>query len=422
MIGTHVVTVAGADMSCSVDSVAIAHGRADASSQPEPSAATLEITMGPGAPLPAELDIGAPLTVDTVVDGATFRRFTGRVTDMALGWDDAGTETPDSGVGRVVAVSVLADYARRVVGAEPFPQELDGARVARVFALAGLVLSPITSDPGTVEVIPRDVDARAALEVAHSTADSAGGLVWETRAGDIRYADTEHRRGIAVTLDLEACDILVTPTWSRSLAGLVNAITMAYGVTPEGGGEAPTYHQVNADSQALWGRYAYSVTTELATWGDAFAASTLILTQNAAPVWMLDALPVDVAGLTGAETRALMALDVHSLVRVTGLPYAGSAPSAIVAWVEGWSERLGFGVHELELTVSDFCRTAPPPRWDDVPPETTWDTVTGLWDSWACTGQPTPDLGRWNDVPASTRWDMVPPEVDWDETGAGVPV
>lgn len=90
--------------------------------------------------------------------------------------------------------------------------------------------------------------------------------------------------------------------------------------------------------------------------------------------------------------------------------------------MEGWSERLGFGVHELELTVSDFCRTAPPPRWDDVPPETTWDTVTGLWDSWACTGQPTPDLGRWNDVPASTRWDMVPPEVDWDETGAGVPV
>jgi len=414
--------VGGADVSCLVDEVSIVHGRPDASSQPDASAATLEITVGPGAPLPDAVDIGAALTVDTVVDGATFRRFTGRVTDLNLGWDDAGPDTPDSGVGQLVAVSVLADYTRRVVGAEPFPQELDGARVARVFALAGLVLSPITSDPGTVAVIPRDVDARAALEVAHGTADSAGGLVWQTRAGDIRYADTEHRRGIAVTLDLEACDILVTPTWARTLAGLVNEITMGYGVAPEDGGEAPTLHTVNADSQAKWGRYGYSVTTELAEWGDAFAATALILAQNAGPVWMLNALPVDVAGLSGPETRALMALDVHSLVRVTGLPYAGSAPSAIVAWVEGWSERLAFGVHEMELTVSDYCRTAPPPRWDDVPAGTTWDTVTGTWDGWACTGSPTPDLGRWNDVPASTRWDTVPPEVDWDETGAGVPV
>ena len=44
------------------------------------------------------------------------------------------TTTPNAGVAQVVAVSVLADYSRRVIGDTPFPQELDGARVARMFA------------------------------------------------------------------------------------------------------------------------------------------------------------------------------------------------------------------------------------------------------------------------------------------------
>lgn len=415
MIGTHVVTAAGVDITCLLDDADITHGRGDAASQPEASACTMNITVGPGAPLPPEVDIGAALTVDTVVGGVTSRRFTGRITDIALGWDDAGPNTPDAGVGQIVAVSVLADYARRVVGAEPFPQELDGARIARVFAAAGLVLDPATSDPGSVEVVPRDVDARAALEVAQGTANSAGGLVWETRAGDVRYADSEHRRGSVVELDLDACDILVTPTWSRTLAGLVNAITMGYGVAPEGGGDAPTYHATNEASLAEWGRYGYSVTTELARWDDAFAASSLILAQNAAPVWMLNALPVDVAGLTVAESQSLLGLDLHSLVRVTGLPYVGSAPTSLSAWVEGWTEHLAFGVHDLELTVSDYCRTVPPPRWNDVAAATSWNTVTGTWDEWACIGEPVPDRGRWDDVPASTRWDQVAPDVDWDE-------
>lgn len=421
MIGTHVVTVTppdggtASDITCLIDELSIVHGRGDSAAQCDPSAATLDVTVGPGAPLPASVDIGAVVNVDTVLGADTFRRFTGRITDVAIGWDDAGEDTPDAGVGQLVAVSVLADYARRVVGDEPFPQELDGARVARVFELAGLVLDPATSDPGVVEVIPRDVDARAALEVAQSSADSAGGLIWETRDGDVRYADSEHRRGAAVEMDLDACDILVTPTWTRNLSGLINEITMAYGVAPDDGGPAPVYHADNPASRERYGLYGYSVTTELARWTDAYSASALILGQNGTPAWLLDALPVDVGGLTLAETQKLLSLDVHSLVRVTGLPATGPTPTSVSAWVEGWTERLAFGVHELQLTVSDYCRTVPGPRWNDVASATTWDTATGVWDSWACVGGPLPNRGLWDDVPASERWDSVDPAAVWDD-------
>jgi len=198
MIGTHTVNVyedretptgTPVDISCLLDGVSIRYGRTDTANQPEAASATLEVTVGPGAPLPPIVDIGAWVIIDTHLAGTAYRRFTGRVTDLTIGWDDAGPDTPDAGIGQIVAVSTLADYARRVVGDVPFPQELDGARVARVFELAGVTLDPAHSDPGTVEIIPRDIDTRAALEVAQDTANSAGGLVWETRAGEIRYAD-----------------------------------------------------------------------------------------------------------------------------------------------------------------------------------------------------------------------------------------
>jgi hypothetical protein len=405
------------DVTCLADEVSIVHGRSDVASQPEASSATVAVTVGPGAPLPPEVDIGAWLIVTTTVDGETFVRFTGRITDLAIGWDDAGTNTPEAGVGQIVAVSVLADYARAVVGAEPMPQELDGARVARAFALAGLVLNPATSDPGTVQINPRDIDARAALEVAQDAATSAGGLVWETREGEIRYADTEHRRGADIDLDLDACDLWVSPTWSRNVGGVVNEITVGYGTDQE------TYAASNPESVERFGRYAYSVTTELAEWTDAAATASLILVQNAAPAWQLNALPVAVSDLDGAATRALLALDVHSLVRVAGMPATGATPTAFAAWVEGWTERLAFGAHDVELTVSDYCRTSPPPRWDDLDPALTWNATDPAitWDAIACTGGPLPDLGRWDDVAATTRWDMVDPALDWDEATAGVP-
>ena len=135
---------------------------------------------------------------------------------------------------------MLADLGRRVVGDVPWPQELDGARVARIMAAADVSLDPSYSDPGTVQVLPRDVDSQAALAIAQACATSASGLVWHTRTGEVRYADAEHRRGASPALQLNACDILVTPTWRRSSEGLVNLVSIGYGVAPEGG-EQPRY-------------------------------------------------------------------------------------------------------------------------------------------------------------------------------------
>ena len=86
--------------------------------------------------------------------------------------------------------------------------------------------------------------------------------------------------------------------------------------------------------------------------------------------------------------------------------------------MEGWTETLAYGVHDLELTVSGYCRTSPPPRWNDADPSLTWDTAPGSWDDAACLG-PQPNLGRWDDQPATLRWDQVPPATTWNNYTGG---
>jgi hypothetical protein len=264
-----------------------------------------------------------------------------------------------------------------------------------------------------VQILPRDVDSQPALDVAQSTAVSAGGLVWNTRSGDIRYADADHRRGATAELEMDACDILVTPQWSRTTAGLINDVSIGYGVDPDGG-DQPRYTNERADSIAMFGRYGFTTTTELAALADATAMGQLLLTRNRAPVWLMSALPVDVAGLTDEQTASLLTLEMSGLITLTGLPAAGSAPTTAILWVEGWTETLAYGAHEMTLIVSGYCRTSPAPRWNDVGPDTTWNDQGDItWDDSTCLG-PIPNMGRWTDVPASVRWHQVPFNTTWD--------
>jgi hypothetical protein len=425
VIGLHTVTLTpldggpAVDLSCVVDSVTIRHGRDDPTTQPEAASCTLELSTDLDVePYPVEVEVGATITVTTEISGTVSTRFAGPVTDMTQGWEDAGHETPDRPVAQVIAMGPLADLGYRVVGDAPWPQQLDGARVAAVLAAAGITLDPLTSDPGTVQVLARDVDAQPALDVAQSTAVDAGGMVWATKGGEIRYADAHHRRGTPSSLTLDACDVLVTPTWSRTTEGLVNDVSIGYGPTPDGG-EQPRWTGDRPDSKTRYGERALSLSTELAGAGDAAALGTMLLTRNSAPVWVMAALPVDVRGLDLDRTLALLDLETHDLVWLTGLPAAGTVPTAAYLWVEGWTETLAYGVHDVELTVSGYCRTSPPPRWNDADPLMTWDTAGAMtWDEAACFG-PLPDYGRWDDVPATTRWETVDPSTTWNTYTGG---
>lgn len=402
------------DISCLVDDVAIRHGRSDTTAQPEPSSATVNLSWdGAEDTLPALAEVGASVYVTTTVSGAERPRFVGRVTDVLMGWDEAGEDTPNTQQAQLSAVGTMADLGRRVVGAEPWPVENDAQRVGRVAALAGMPLDLMVSDPGAVNIRARDVDSQPALNVMRDTAESAMGMVWQALDGSIRYMDLTHRRTVAVGVELDACDVLVSPTWTRNLDGLVNEVALGYG--PGSGGTQPRYTATNPTSQAKWGPYEYTKDSELAALADATTIGELLMRRNYQPIWILSAIPVDVAGLSATDTDRLLSLDVSDLVHLTGLPAIGSAPTDLYMWVEGFTETLAAGTHDLELVVSDYCRTSGMVRWDD-PTTMTWDGAPAgrTWDESYCLGYPGPGVGRWDDTPTSLRWDQVAATVTWD--------
>lgn len=417
-VGLHRVTYLDAasashEWTCEVEEVTIRYGRDDPTGQP--SASTASLTL-PGV-APAALDIGSRVLVDTQPPGGAWtRRFTGKVTDLSTTWGLGFDPVDGAGVvpkAEVTCVGPLADLGRRYVGAEPWPQEKDGARVGRIL---GLAVDPATVgqvDPGAVDILARDVDHESAQDLLESVGTDAGGILWETRGGMISYADSEHRRGTPVTVQLGACDVLLAPVWSRTVAGLVNDVSIGYGVAA-GGAEQPRAVATRADSIATYGRYAYTTSTQLAVLADAQARAQMLVVRSGVPSWDISQLPVDLSIIDAVRTPMILALNMHSLLSVTGLP-VGSPATTAQLWVEGWTEHLAYGVHEITFSVTAYCRTAPAPRWDDVDAGWTWDTMpaTLTWDATTCLG-PVPSSGRWADVPASLRWDEVPAATTWN--------
>lgn len=417
-IGTHRTRVYNPDtalfidVSCWVDSVTIAHGRSDPDAQPDASSCTLNLVEDGGV-MPAGLEVGRFLHVETKIGATWYYRFLGRISDVDFGWEDAGEDTPEASVGTVIAVGALEGMGRRSVGAAVMPAENDGARISRIMAVAGYG-APATIDPGTVGLVARDVNVTDALSLAQATARDARGVLWADRKSTIGYADAQHRHAALVALELDSCDVLVTPTWRKTTAGLINEVAIGYGV-PAAGADQPRYTATDADSVARYGRYGFESVTMLAALADATALGQLLLVRNKVPAWIMAALPIDVDGLTDADTATLLDLDMHSLILLTGMPAVADAPTTAYLWVEGWTETLGYGVHDLDLSVSGYCRTSPAPWWDDVPAAWTWDSLGSLtWDEATCFGGPAPSEGRWTDVPATTKWNAVPPATTWN--------
>ena len=394
-----IVTVAGVAIECDVLHAVIRHGRDDPSSQPEADAATLELV----GVLPASAVIGA----DVAVLAGPVPRFAGRITDIAITWD-----TPDVSTATIVAVGELADMGRRVIGDTPYPAELDGTRVNRAIAAAGVATDPIRSDPGYLSILARDVDAQPALTVATDAAFDGGGFVWQATDGAVLYADAMHRRAPELALTLTACDLPLELRWSTGLEGLANDVRVRYG-SPE-----LEVRATDPGSIATYGTHAASLTTRLVNVAAATERANLIIARQIEPAWILGSLriPLQSPGVDAALTAALLGLEVHDLINVTGMP-AGAPMSGAYCFVEGWTETIGPGSWELELAVSDYCRTAPAPTWDDVSPGWAWDALAPslTWDAITCLPPFVSDYpGRWVDVPSSERWDTVPPAKSWD--------
>lgn len=348
----------------------------------------------------------------TVIDPVYGPRFTGRVTDVEMThitqYDAAGTPERLAAI-TVQAMGALSVWGRNRIGDTPWPQETVAARAARI---AALVDQPLIVQGGTtLEVIPRDVDSKPAIEVMTQLADGTGGWLFDTPAGVTVLQAVDARRignqvtrwddwGQTLWQDMEGAwqdlneyspayprpitpspdSIIYEPKWVYN-AALVNQVTVTYGVEDDSNKQAFTYAE-DAASINAYGASAIKVTTPLAVLGDAITRAALILERAAVPQWHLTDVTLDLRHIADADAGPYRDMWPGVRADITGLPLP--APSngfngVVEGWQETYTANAGAMAHRLTLALSDARWSYAVLSWDGIPPETIWDDISAAW-------------------------------------------
>lgn len=376
--------------------VTIRHGRDRPGTRP--GAATCSLTISTAA-LEALPTVGAALTVDLGASTLTWagldlssparRRFTGHITNLTA---DTDTLTEPARL-TIVATSRRARLGRVFLGDVPWPQENDAARAGRILSLAAAQLPGLTwsTDSGTVEVLPRDVDRQPALRLLDELAQDTGGELVELRGGELVWHDADHAAAALTAATLTASEVLSSTRAEQDLDGLVNSFTVGYGSDdPQ---DSVTVE--DPDSIAAHGPASASLSTQLVSEADASLYATAMVSRFAVPRWRLSQLDVDLirydgtAGISPAQAAVLLALEQADLLVVRDFPVGGPFAAARLL-LEGWTEHVSRNGWRLGLNVSDRDLALPGPTWEQLPPTLAWSDIAPT-DTWLdLTDYPTP--------------------------------
>jgi hypothetical protein len=393
------VTIGGTDFTgFAIGRVSVSRGRRTVYETPNAGYCSVELRDVGGMP---DLTVGSQVRV-SVEDsaGSAVPVFAGVLSD----WDSATLATGGEPVVvyRVQAVGPLARLNRRQVLAGGRPSEDDGERV--LAALGGLSPSweelgfgvtwddfegswaeaggfdPALVDPG-VYVLAALGSADAgynALQVAQDAGFSGQGVLYETAAGGIGYADADRRFANEQAGFLQVPSGLLSVEGlrvSQRLADITNRVTVEY----DGGA-------VQSDdpfSISTFGLFESDIRTILVDVGNAQARADDFVARHAVPQDVVEELPVNLLSVGTALRDALLAVEVNDAVEVTDIP-ARLGFTDFKGFVEGVRVDVDSFRADLILTVSDRSLSVGSLRWGQVGGTVTWDSV-GTAVTWADT-------------------------------------
>ena len=222
----------------------------------------------------------------------------------------------------------------------------DGADpVTWLTALAGYAGLPAPAGVGTTRaLVSRHSPYGKALDVAHVTEGTEGGILWCDGDGQVTYTYGSRRTSAPpLALTVTAAEVGADLSVAADRANLCNEVTItnsqaltSYNVQPA----VTTHYEADAVSIARNGRRPKSLTTFWQSPGtDPGFLSTRAgeLLQPEAP--RISTLPLDVMGMSNAQQLAILAgCDVWDLIAVTGLPTAGGFQTNWLGRIEGWTE------------------------------------------------------------------------------------
>jgi hypothetical protein len=229
--------------------------------------------------------------------------------------------------------------------------------------------------PGLYTMSSQSNVTETIFTVVADIADSAFGYIYEDNAGNIGYADADHRQNYLLVngyVELDARHALGAglSTIMRS-ADVRNDIYLNYG---------SNYNQqvdaTDATSIALYGYKAETINSRVHGTVDAQAIADRYIAQRAYPIPAFQSItfPITNPEIDNADRDDLLAVFMGMPVHIQHLPNQISGGD-FEGYVEGWSWSTRFNELFLTINVSPVAFSQVAMRWNTTPITEAWNTI-----------------------------------------------
>jgi hypothetical protein len=230
--------------------------------------------------------------------------------------------------------------------------------------------------PGLYTMSSQSNVTETIFTVVADIADSAFGYIYEDNAGNIGYADADHRQNYLLNngyVELDARHALGAglSTIMRS-ADVRNDIYLNYG---------SNYNQqvdaTDATSIALYGYKAETINSRVHGTVDAQAIADRYIVQRAYPIPAFQSItfPITNPEIDNADRDDLLAVFMGMPVHIQHLPNQISGGD-FEGYVEGWSWSTRFNELFLTINVSPVAFSQVAMRWNTTPATEAWNTLS----------------------------------------------
>ena len=393
------LTVAGTDYTnIAISDVQHQAGRTDIYSQPSPSYMQVTLVALSGQTLPFAINDSFALQVKNS-SGSYVNLFGGDITDLTVEVGAFGNIAKVANY-TILAMGSLVKLAKEIYNGT-ISQDEDGNQIYDLLSsvllgtwaevpaastwatysatetwanASNLGLGEIDT-PGLYTMENRAASPDTIYNIASLIANSAFGYLYEDNAGNIGYADADHRQNYLLTngyVDLDANHALGSGLSTITRSGDIrNDVYINYG-NNFGSQETAT----SATSIATYGYKSESIQSVLHSAVDAQAVADRYIAQRAFPLAVFQSItfPLTNPEIDNSDRDNLLGVFMGQPLNITNLPDQISG-GEFEGYVEGWRWSTRFNELFLTINLSPVAFSQVAMRWNTVPIVETWQTI-----------------------------------------------
>ena len=400
------VKIDGTDITDSVlANLSITSGRTNIYAQAQAGYCSVTLIIFGQAALPYEINDTISIEVQDT-SAAYVPIFGGSVVDIAVSVSQVGSSAYTQEV-TITALGALARLQKALTDGV-LTQDFDGDQIETILrevllaqwqqvpaALQWNTYDPTTTwataennglgeidTPGNYELAQRSSNRTIIYDLVAALATSGLGYLYESASGLISYADSTHRTTYLAAngyTDLTANHALGRGITIKTRAGDVrNDITIKYGTN-----STSEVSDTDPASIAIYGDLAQIITTTIKHHADAEDQAAFYLALRAYPQPIFDSITYALTNpeLDNADRDDLINIFMGQPIALNDLP-SNMSSGTFQGFVEGWTFRASYNQLDITLLMSPLAYSLNAMRWNDVPINEQWNTVSPTLD-WA---------------------------------------